>query len=118
MALRHNAQQHFTSRLFENYLQSDFQISTNAPACVEITVLRSTINNRLLICLTNFQDELPNIAINDLKATISLPADLAVSKSVDDVGNVEVDIRGNGQILDITISQLETMAILELELSK
>ena len=99
MALRSNAQQHFTTRLFENYLQSDFQISTNAPACVEITVLRSTINNHLLICFTNFQDELPNIVINDLRATVSLPADLAVSKSTDNVGNVEGN-RSQGMNVD------------------
>ena len=118
MALHNHAQQHFAAKLFKNYLKSDFQIDTNAPACVEITILRSTVDSNLLICFTNFQDELPNIAINDLKATIHLPANLAVSKSLGNVGSAEVNIYNGGQTLDISMPQLEIMAITELELIK
>lgn len=116
MALHNHAQQYFVARLFEKYLKSDFQISTNAPASVEITVLRSTVNNRLLICFTDFQEELPKISVNNLKTTIRLPANLTVIKSLDNVGEADVNIYNDGQTLDISIPQLETMYIVELEL--
>ncbi|KKR03474.1 MAG: hypothetical protein UT30_C0029G0002 [Candidatus Uhrbacteria bacterium GW2011_GWF2_39_13] len=118
MALRNNAQQYFTAKLFKTYLKSDFQVDTNAPACVEFTILQSTVNNNLLICFTNFQDELPNIAITDFKATIKLPAKFAVSKSLDSIGKADVTISGDGQTVNISVSRLETIAIIELELIK
>ena len=118
MALQNHAQQSFTAQLFNKYVQSDFKISTNAPACVEITILRSTVDNRLLICCTNLQDELSNIPIRDLTATLRLPADLTAAESRDNVGSAEVTVIENGQAVDVRIPQLETMVIVELELTQ
>ena len=118
MALQNYAQQQFTAKLFKSYLKTDFRIDTNAPECVEITVLRSTVNDSLLICFTSCQEQMPNIAINDLKATIHLPASLAILKRLGGAGGADVNISNDGRTVGISIPRIETMVIVELELNK
>ena len=118
MALRQYAQQQFAAALFRRYLQSDFQVSANAPACVEVTVLRSGVGDRLLVCLTNYQDELPNIPIHDLTAAVRLPGTLAVSRRLDRGEHAEVGIEPGGRGVDVRIPTLETWAVVELELAQ
>ncbi|OHB52892.1 MAG: hypothetical protein A2Y12_03600 [Planctomycetes bacterium GWF2_42_9] len=117
MAMQNNAQQQFAAKLFRNYVSSEFKIITNAPSCVEITILQSTLSNRLLICLTNVQDEMPNIPINDLTAEIALPTNLRVSKNCSTVGNdVNSTVAPDGLVIEISIPRFETFVICEFDL--
>ena len=55
------------------YISPGIVISTNAPPCVEITILKSTTINAYLVCFVNYQRELPNIPVRDLITRIKLP---------------------------------------------
>jgi hypothetical protein len=59
LALQQEAQQSFGKLLFEKYTKSDLIVNSNAPACVEITILKSTTKDAYLICFVNYQAELP-----------------------------------------------------------
>jgi hypothetical protein len=67
------AQQTFGRRLFQEHTPSGIIVSTNAPPCVEITVLESTLNNTRLVCSVNYQTELPNVPVHDLQVALRLP---------------------------------------------
>jgi hypothetical protein len=65
--------QSYLRALLRKHIATAYRVETNAPACVEITVLKSTQSDRWIIALINYQDELPNIPLHDLKISITLP---------------------------------------------
>ena len=73
LALQQESQQSFGKMLFREYAPSELILDSNAPSCVEITLLKSTTANAMLLCFVNFQNESPNVPIHDLKITFRLP---------------------------------------------
>ena len=73
LSLQQDAQQGFCAWLFATYAPAPMVRETNAPAAVEITVLRSTARNAYLVGFVNYQRELPNIPVRDLYAVLKLP---------------------------------------------
>lgn len=73
LALQQESQQSFAKAILKDYAPSDMVIDSNAPSCVEITMLKSTTADALLLCFVNFQSESPNVPIHDLKVTFRLP---------------------------------------------
>jgi hypothetical protein len=69
----HDAQKCLGAWLLEQYISPGIVMFTNAPACVEITILKSTVKNVYLVCFVNYQRELPNIVVRDLTTRIKLP---------------------------------------------
>ncbi|HET6487516.1 MAG TPA: hypothetical protein VFH83_13905, partial [Spirochaetia bacterium] len=73
LSLQQDAQQSFCAWLFATCAPAPMVRETNAPAAVEITVLRSTTRNAYLVGFVNYQRELPNIPVRDLYAVLKLP---------------------------------------------
>jgi beta-galactosidase GanA len=107
----HDAQKCFGKWLLEQYISPAIVTSTNAPPCVEITLLKSTIKNVYLVCFVNYQRELPNIIVRDLVTRIKLPLrnQLVSIRRVSDGVKVEI----NKESDDITI-EVPSLNIIEM----
>ena len=115
LAIQQDAQQTFGKWLFEQFSPSEIVVSTNAPACVEITVLQATTQSAFLVCFVNYQRELPNVSVHNLTAQVKLPGatNPKVVRRVSD-GQPLVCTVANG-ILDIEVPFLETIEMVEVE---
>lgn len=67
MMLRQYTQQTFTKELLKGYLPLFVIETENLPGSAEITRLRSKDGSAMLIGVVNYQDELPNIPLYDVK---------------------------------------------------
>ena len=115
LAMKQDAQQSFGESLFKEYASSDLVISTNAPRCVEITILKSTIKDTMLICFVNYQQELPNVPVCDLKTEIKLP-DGKIPKSCRRVSdNKGLGCKVDNGIVTIELAKLETVEMIEVQ---
>jgi hypothetical protein len=70
LALQQEAQQAFGAALLREYAASDLLLDTNAPAAVEVTLLRSKTGAKRFVGLVNWQKDLPNIPARDVSVTI------------------------------------------------
>jgi hypothetical protein len=114
LALHQDAQQSFGRRLFKKFIESNLILSNNAPACVETTVLESTTNKVLLLCFVNYQKELPNVPVQNIKTTIRIPENLTPTscRTVSDDNSVKFNLE-NGNI-SIELPLLETIEMIEI----
>jgi hypothetical protein len=112
-ALRNYAQQNFATRLCAEYISTKFKVTTNAPASVEVTILKSTTRNVILICFVNFQNEMPNISVHDIKTTISLPYNLVSGKHSIVAGNAAISDLVSGRTIEIIIPKLDIITMIE-----
>ncbi|MCE5258924.1 MAG: alpha-L-fucosidase [Chloroflexi bacterium] len=53
-------------------LAAPFSVRAEAPKAVEVTTYHQPDNQRYIVSLVNFQKELPNIPVNDIKVAVSL----------------------------------------------
>lgn len=67
-----DAQQDFGAWLLQGYTPAGLVAGTNAPAAVELTILRSTTADAYLVGLVNYQKELPNVPVSGLKVSLRL----------------------------------------------
>ena len=118
LAIRHHAQQSFGEELLKKYVNSDIKIITNIPSCVEITILKSKVQKKLLIYCVNFQDELPNIVLNDLKAELSLPPTMSPMNCEQVIGDAVVELQPHLNAVVISIKRLETILAIEISFGK
>ena len=114
LAIRQDSQQTFGQSLFQQHISSPI-VSTNAPSCVEITLLRSTAQNALLVCFVNYQEEVPNVPIHNLNAVIKLPQDIAGTSCcrVSDGRHMPYKIQGNEVSIELPI--LRTVEMIEIQ---
>jgi hypothetical protein len=73
LAMQNDAQQTFGASIVRRYAPSSILRATNAPHSVEVTLLRATESSAYLLCLVNYQEELPNLHIDNVWVTLSLP---------------------------------------------
>jgi hypothetical protein len=83
MTSPNHAQQEFAASLFQEQIRPGALISSNAPSCVETTILKSAVSNSWILCLVNFQEELPNIPVHDLETILNIPEVSSVMKVSD-----------------------------------
>ncbi|MFH1904988.1 MAG: alpha-amylase family protein [bacterium] len=109
------AQQEFIKSLFKKYISSDIIIFSNAPSCVEVTMLKSNSEKAYILCVVNFQNELPNIPVHNLEVVFCPPEPkkLGSIKRVSDGSDVAFE-EDNGNIL-IRLEELETVEMFEIK---
>ena len=114
LGLKHDAQQSFGAHLFGQYAASDILVSTEAPSCVEITILRSAVGEGYLVCFVNYQDELPNIPVPRVSATVRLPDGFVPStvRAVSDGSQVDCPM-ADGQVT-IEATDLDVVEMFQL----
>ncbi|MEK6796619.1 MAG: alpha-amylase family protein [Spirochaetota bacterium] len=111
LSLMQDAQQVFGTWLFREYAPSTVITATNAPECVEITTLKSTTENAMLIGLVNYQKELPNVPVHDISLSLKLPAKPVSVTRISDGAEIKP---GVGNELTVTIAKLETLEMIEI----
>jgi hypothetical protein len=110
------SQQEFFESILRRFAPPSIIRATNAPKCVEITLLRSTTRKRsYLLCLVNYQDELPNVPVLDLEVTIALPCGgtPGACRSVNAERAVEYQKAADG--FKFRIPRLEMAEMIEIE---
>ncbi|MEI6423046.1 MAG: hypothetical protein WCP55_12565 [Lentisphaerota bacterium] len=89
-------------------------ISHNLPDCVELTILKSTTQNNWIVCLVNYQDELPGIPIHDLKLTVQLPAGFNAKTMTRVSDGREIEFAAHEGYLNFAVDQLNNIEIIEI----
>jgi hypothetical protein len=115
LSKQQEAQQVFGESVFRRWAPSSIVHATNAPHAVEITLLRGTTKGAFLLCLVNFQDELPNIPIRDIEVTLSLPGKAVPAACRSVSTNEPIAHQRDGGRITLRIPQLRTFEMIELE---
>jgi hypothetical protein len=115
LILQQDAQQSFAQALFKKYAPSSLVIDTNAPPCVEITLLRSTQQDALLVCFVNDPQEFPGVPVHNLNATIRLPDGIVANscRTVSDEKRLDC-LQEDGRIA-FTLPYLRTIEMVEIQ---
>jgi hypothetical protein len=113
LALQQAAQESFGAWLLQEYAPPSLVVHTNAPAAVEITLLRSTTSSTWLLGLVNYQKELPNIPVQDFQVAVRLP--IGVPRGCACVSNhAPLPFTFEDGILSIKLPFLETLELVEI----
>ena len=83
LRIRQHSQQDYLRRLLADYLPV-FVEAENLPASVEITLLKSQLDEQYLLCIVNAQDELPVLPLYHVRLIFHLPV---VPRQILRVGN-------------------------------
>ncbi len=112
--LQQDAQQTFGTWLLAKFAPPVRVVRTNAPAAVEITLLKSGRSDSILVGLVNYQRELPNIPVLGLQVDLCL--DERAPKACSLVSNGQVlPFRFSGGIIHLELPELETIEMVELK---
>ena len=114
LAMQQDAQQSFGVELFGNYAPSNIILKTNAPVCMEITLLKSSTQSAYLLCFVNYQDELPNVPVRDIVVTLRLPGGWVPTacRTVSDRRDAEFEKAG--EQLTFRLKRIETGEMIEI----
>jgi len=115
LGIQQDAQKVFGTWLLDQYTSREILISTNAPPCVEITILNATTKKAYLVCFVNYQRELPNVPVRDLSAHINLPSTIKPKRiyHVSDGQTINNYVEGKGII--IKMPYLDTLEMIAIE---
>lgn len=113
LQLQQDAQQTFGTWLLENYAPAPRIVKTNAPSSVEISLLKSTISDCLLVGLVNYQKELPNIPVHELWVDLLLEDRIPKSCSLVSNGQ-DLPFFIHNSTLHLELPELETIEMAEL----
>jgi len=108
-----DAQKCFNTWLLDQYLSPCAVKTTNAPPCVEITILKSTTKKAYIICFVNYQRELPNIPIRDLYTRVELPTNTQLV-SIRRISDGVKIVHGNNDDINLQIPILDTLEMFTL----
>ncbi len=75
LALRQYTQQSFAREILSEYLPEFVVSEENLPGSAEVTKLKSKDGKTILVGIVNYQDELPNLPLYNVKLTLKLDED-------------------------------------------
>ncbi len=110
-----DAQQDFFAWLLQGLAPPTMASMTNAPACVEITLLRSTTAGAYLVGLVNYQKELPNVPVHGLQVTLRLPGNAPGACMAASTGQALPFTFTEGT-LHFEVPRLETIELVEIRM--
>ncbi len=108
-------QQHFLKQLLRNNLPKFTTKSRNLPESTEITWLTSENSSTRLLGIVNYQEELPNIPLNDVEFTFRLPESFAPSVIRRASDGQEFPCQSTGGLLTLKIPYLQNAELFELK---
>ncbi len=109
-SMPHDAHGHVFSTLMRDLLAQPALIETDAPRPVEITLYDDPSAKRLLVCLLNFQKELPNIPVYKTELSIFLNGRTVKSlTSLPDETNRPCEIKDGRAVF--MVDRLDTFAL-------
>ena len=89
-------------------------LTSNAPACVNLTLLESSVEKSYLFCLVNWQEELPNIPVRNLVTELRLPNSRSpkLCQRVSTGQNIGFDF--DQGVVTLTLAELETLEMIKI----
>ena len=111
LRIRQHSQQEYLKRLLSPRLPL-FVESENLPASAEVTLLKATANDNYLLCLVNYQDELPPIPLHNVKLHLRLPC--APSRIIDVASSQEIPFTQNGSTTTLTLPYITEASFLQI----
>ncbi|MCQ2353009.1 MAG: beta-galactosidase [Victivallaceae bacterium] len=102
----------FGRRLFAKYAATPVKEAENLPPSAEVTFLKDAQGKTALICIVNYQDDIPVIPLYQVKLTLELPGFSGKIIRVSDGG--EVAYRKNGDLVTLTLDKITEAEFLEL----
>lgn len=109
----------YARSIFTNTLglfQQPYSFEADSPGCVEITLFHQAEKRRLVICLLNFQKDLPNLPVDGVTVRVRLlgmvPGQLKLVPE-----ESQVAYRYRGDVLEFESPRLETLRMFVLEYS-
>ena len=115
LGIRRHSQQEFSRNFLRAHLPPFVTESENLPNSTEITLLKSTTSDSLLLGIVNYQEELPNIPLLGIHLTIRLAGQDKIRKIIRASDGREVAFRQENGLLSFEIPRLENGEILELQ---
>lgn len=117
MAIQQDSQQSYLKRLLKEYIQSDFNIETNLPCCAELTILKSSCDDSILLCIVNYQKEYPNIPLRDIYLRLNFPQGIPL-KCIGVYDKKEVKFIHNKRGIEFNFDQIDDLVIIEMVFSE
>lgn len=115
MAMRNDAQQRFVRELIEQQAPPSMLRACNAADPVEVTLLKSTADDSLLLGFVNYQEDLPNIPIVGLKVTLTLPPQYKVKSCTAVSDGREIPFTGGQGLLSLELPVLTTNEMIHIQ---
>ncbi len=112
-SLQQDAQQIFGTWIFREFSPSSLVVETNAPECVEITLLKSSTGNAYIAGFVNYQKELPNVPVRDIYAKIRLPDGAIPKKCIRVSDKKKIDVKFEEGAVLIEVPFLEAIEMFE-----
>jgi hypothetical protein len=112
LRLQQDAQQTFAAWLLETYAPPGRLVHTNAPAAVEISLLRSRTAEAWLVGFANYQKELPNLPVHGIQVELSLDGRLPEACTLVSSGQA-LPFSSREGVLRFEIPRLETIEMVE-----
>jgi hypothetical protein len=109
LALQYESQQAFGETLLREYCATQI-LETNAPASVEVTLLRGVRRESRLIGLVNYQKELPNVPVRDLTLSLAFTGE---PREVRAVSGGEVEWKYAAGRLSLKVPVLNVLEMIE-----
>lgn len=111
---RQYSQENFGMELLAANAPEFLSASENLPQSTELTFLKSTKDTAYLLGIVNYQDELPNIPLRDLKLSVRLPEDFVPERLQCASDGSKLNFTFENRILSIEIKTLQDAEIIEI----
>ncbi len=107
-----HSQQTFGEQIFREYVPITILNSDDLPACVELTLLKSTTQSgQFIIGLVNYQEELPNVPVHDIRLEMVLP--LVPAKLIKISDGSDIDFTCEAGVTTFCLSCLKDAELIE-----
>lgn len=116
LAKQQEAQQAFGESLLRRFAPSSIIIASDAPPCVEITLLRSPHRPAYLLCFVNFQEEPRNLPVHGVSVTLRPPCGGRPRACRSVSTGHDVPFEREDDRLTFRVPRLDTMEMIELEM--
>ena len=114
LALRQYSQQTFAKELLAELLPQFVISSENLPGSAEVTKLKSADGKTILAGVVNYQDELPNLPLYDVKLTLKLDDGFAPASVRRASDGKECSFTADGNLVSLKIDRLGDGEIFEI----
>jgi hypothetical protein len=113
LRLQQDAQQAFAAWLLRTYTPAGWLVQTDAPAAVEISLLRSRTADAWLVGFANYQKELPNLPVQGIRVELCLDGRPPAACTLVSSG-LPLPVAVREGVIQFEIPRLETIEMVEL----
>jgi hypothetical protein len=118
LAKQQEAQQAFGESLLRRFAPSSIVGASNAPPCVEITLLRAPREPVYLLCFVNFQEEAQNVPVHEISVSLRLPCGGRPKTCRSVATGRAISFERRDEHVAISVPRLDMMEMIELEVEQ